>query len=635
MASIQEKKDQFINRAKQKVAEIGYSMVDQRETGLLVFNDAYYIDELLSGIEIIQSTYCGLLDDDTQSIIDYLDYKYCLSDIPINVELASLNGSLIIKTGQSIQGIQGEKGDTGNDGYTPVKGVDYFDGADGNDGANGADGYTPVKGVDYFDGADGADGNDGIDGEGLDGWTPVLSTVTNGDKRVHQIANWISTGTPTLPQPTTIGWYIGEVGYVEDINDAVDIRGSIGDKGDVGHQGIKGESGYGIIDPVQAATTVELVATYSALTLTANANGAFPSQDGYSFSVGERLLVKDQTTLTDNGLYEITDLGDGATPYILTRTSDFNSTQLLRRFPQCFVEGGATFGNTNWTLFEDRTTLTLDTSDIEFAKQQHPLQANSVPVPGNVTSSGPVVDEAITVYDEVTGLLIKQSETTINSVTKKLHTPTAIVSKDSPTTEIDLSTAKAIKLIADSIELLRVENDSSVGVTLNYAKAIANFIARTPNSDFAINLNSTNESLGVFQSAPNNQTSLDIGGSKAIIIPRLTTSQRNSLTAADGMQIYNVSTAKYEFRQNGAWDSIPTALGVSRASGTLSTWILDSGDIYYQDFVHNIGTLDVVESIRDNVTNEKVQVQKVKSQDINTTRVYIKGNTAVLRITVI
>ena len=48
---------------------------------------------------------------------------------------------------QGIQGIPGEAGPTGADGppgadgYTPVKGVDYFDGEDG---------YTPVKGEDYF-----------------------------------------------------------------------------------------------------------------------------------------------------------------------------------------------------------------------------------------------------------------------------------------------------------------------------------------------------------------------------------------------------------------------------------------------------------------------------------------------------
>lgn len=36
------------------------------------------------------------------------------------------------------------KGEQGQDGYTPQKGVDYFDGVDGKDG------YTPQKGVDYF-----------------------------------------------------------------------------------------------------------------------------------------------------------------------------------------------------------------------------------------------------------------------------------------------------------------------------------------------------------------------------------------------------------------------------------------------------------------------------------------------------
>lgn len=36
-----------------------------------------------------------------------------------------------------------ERGLPGKDGYTPVKGIDYFDGKDG---------YTPIKGIDYFDG---------------------------------------------------------------------------------------------------------------------------------------------------------------------------------------------------------------------------------------------------------------------------------------------------------------------------------------------------------------------------------------------------------------------------------------------------------------------------------------------------
>lgn len=57
--------------------------------------------------------------------------------------------------------IKGKDGRDGTDGYTPVKGVDYFDGLPGKDGL---DGYTPVKGKDYFDGKDGSPGSPGADG---------------------------------------------------------------------------------------------------------------------------------------------------------------------------------------------------------------------------------------------------------------------------------------------------------------------------------------------------------------------------------------------------------------------------------------------------------------------------------------
>ncbi len=42
----------------------------------------------------------------------------------------------------------------GTDGYTPVKGVDYFDGEQGPQGPKGDAGYTPLRGVDYWTEAD-------------------------------------------------------------------------------------------------------------------------------------------------------------------------------------------------------------------------------------------------------------------------------------------------------------------------------------------------------------------------------------------------------------------------------------------------------------------------------------------------
>lgn len=92
-------------------------------------------------------------------------------------------------TAEQLEALKGKDGEPGKDGYTPIKGVDYFDGEpgkdgvdgktpvkgvdyfDGQDGAPGKDGYTPVKGVDYFDGAPGKDGVDGKDGEKGDPFT--------------------------------------------------------------------------------------------------------------------------------------------------------------------------------------------------------------------------------------------------------------------------------------------------------------------------------------------------------------------------------------------------------------------------------------------------------------------------------
>jgi len=68
----------------------------------------------------------------------------------------------------------------GEPGYTPKKGVDYFDGEPGYTPKKGVDyfdgepGYTPVKGKDYFDGEPGytpVKGKDYFDGE--PGYTPV------------------------------------------------------------------------------------------------------------------------------------------------------------------------------------------------------------------------------------------------------------------------------------------------------------------------------------------------------------------------------------------------------------------------------------------------------------------------------
>ena len=97
-------------------------------------------------------------------------------------------------TNEQLAGLKGEPG------YTPQKGIDYFDGKNGADGKDGADGYTPVKGVDYFDGADGKDGSDGYTPQkGLDYFT---------DEEVAEIINKAAeaAGRTEETDPTVPAW---------------------------------------------------------------------------------------------------------------------------------------------------------------------------------------------------------------------------------------------------------------------------------------------------------------------------------------------------------------------------------------------------------------------------------------------
>jgi hypothetical protein len=63
-------------------------------------------------------------------------------------------------------------------------------------------------------------------------------------------------------------------------------------------------------------------------------------------------------------------------------------------------------------------------------------------------------------------------------------------------------------------------------------------------------LNATTSDVTTFTPS----TALEINGTNgAVLLPRLTTAQRDALTPTDGMQIYNTTTNKFQGRAGGAW----------------------------------------------------------------------------------
>jgi hypothetical protein len=124
---------------------------------------------------------------------------------------------------------------------------------------------------------------------------------------------------------------------------------------------------------VVAATTAALPAnTYNngtsgvGATLTGTANAALVAQDGVSLTVGQLLLVKNEATAANNGIYTLTQVGDGTHPYILTRHVDSDQTgEIAGSFT--FVESGTVNAGSGWVVAQVGPT-TIGTTSITYTQ---------------------------------------------------------------------------------------------------------------------------------------------------------------------------------------------------------------------------------------------------------------------------
>ena len=123
-------------------------------------------------------------------------------------------------------------------------------------------------------------------------------------------------------------------------------------------------NGLDVKASVKLASTANVAGTYNngAGTITAGSNGAI-SIDGVTPSASDRVLLKNQTDATENGLYLVTTVGDGSTAYVLTRTPDADAAAEITGGAFVFVEQG-TANADNGYVFTHNGTPTLGTTDI-------------------------------------------------------------------------------------------------------------------------------------------------------------------------------------------------------------------------------------------------------------------------------
>jgi hypothetical protein len=131
-------------------------------------------------------------------------------------------------------------------------------------------------------------------------------------------------------------------------------------------------------EPVRVESPIDLNATYNngtagvGATLTNAGTQVALVIDGVTLSVADRVLIYEQTDQTENGVYVVTDVGSGATNWVLTRASDadtyvVDSPNGLSEGSTFFVQEGTTGAGETYTC-NTSGVITFGTTNITFAQ---------------------------------------------------------------------------------------------------------------------------------------------------------------------------------------------------------------------------------------------------------------------------
>jgi hypothetical protein len=160
-------------------------------------------------------------------------------------------------------------------------------------------------------------------------------------------------------------------------------------------------AGMAFKQSVVAATTSNLNATYlngaSGVGASLTNAGSFVAftVDGVSPSVGNRILVKDQTSSFQNGIYTVTTVGSGIVAWVLTRSTDYDQPSEISAGSIVAVDNGTVNDDTSW--LQTSTVNTVGTDPITFVQFTYGsgVVTSVTGTTNRITSSGgqmPVID---------------------------------------------------------------------------------------------------------------------------------------------------------------------------------------------------------------------------------------------------
>lgn len=204
-------------------------------------------------------------------------------------------------------------------------------------------------------------------------------------------------------------------------------------------------------------------------TLTGVAFGALGIDSG-SPAVGERVLIKNQVSTFQNGIYTVTATGSGIAVFVLTRATDANQSGQYVTGDSCFITAGTTLSTTTWAYTgADAPTMGTDAlSFVQTAGQGSFVGGNGITITGTSIAINTTITADLTSIQTLTnkrliapdlgtptaGVLTNCTFPTLNQNSTGSAASLSVVGQTGLVTVTGLASTDRIKTVRDAADTL-------------------------------------------------------------------------------------------------------------------------------------------------------------------------------------